>query len=60
MGVKVTCEKCGKIGEASDVKTTQFPDGSYRTLCDKCFREESNGENSNKDLNTGTFTNSLE
>lgn len=40
MSVMVKCDKCGKVGDDHEIPTIQFPDGNYRTLCDKCFREE--------------------
>jgi hypothetical protein len=42
MGIWVTCEKCGKIGDDREIPTVQFPDGSFRTLCEKCFKMEKN------------------
>jgi len=34
------CQKCGKTGDSHDIPTLTFPDGSERTLCDSCFKEE--------------------
>jgi len=33
-GIKTTCEECGK--EGYDFPCLQFPDGSYKVLCDEC------------------------
>ena len=42
--VQVSCEKCGKVGDDRDIPTVQFPDGSYRTLRDDCFKKETQGD----------------